>query len=31
LYCVDATTDWLVLERPAALGLPGVRMLFRRR
>ncbi len=31
LYCVDATASWLVLERPAALGLPGVRMLFRRR
>lgn len=31
LSCVDATASWLVLERPAALGLPGVRMLFRRR
>lgn len=31
LYCVDETSSWLVLERPAALGLPGVRMLFRRR
>ena len=31
LYCVDATASWLVLERPAALGLPGVRMLFHRR
>lgn len=31
LYCLDATATWLVLERPSALGLPGVRMLFRRR
>jgi hypothetical protein len=31
LYCVDGTSTWLVLERPAALGLPGVRMLFHRR
>jgi hypothetical protein len=31
LYCVDATANWLVLERSAGLGLPGVRMLFRRR
>ena len=30
-FCVDDTASWLVLERPAALGLPGVRMLFRRR
>lgn len=30
-FCLDQTLDWLVVERPAGLGLPGVRMLFRRR
>ncbi len=30
-YCLDRSLDWLVVERPSGLGLPGVRMLFRRR
>lgn len=30
-YCVDRTLGWMVVERPAAFGLPGARLLFRRR
>lgn len=29
-YCLDASGEWLLMERPAGLGLPGTRMLFRR-